>query len=76
MEAPICLIENTADDKLVVNPKAINILSKFNQPMVVVSIVGMYRTGKSYLMNKLSGSQRGKWLAVSVNPWDYWYVDV
>ncbi|XP_073491730.1 guanylate-binding protein 6-like isoform X1 [Aquarana catesbeiana] len=59
MEAPICLIENTADDKLVVNPKAINILSKFNQPMVVVSIVGMYRTGKSYLMNKLSGSQRG-----------------
>ncbi|XP_077306228.1 guanylate-binding protein 3-like [Lithobates pipiens] len=59
METPICLIENTADDNFMVNPEAINILSKFNQPVVVVSIVGMYRTGKSYLMNILSGSQRG-----------------
>ncbi|XP_077303126.1 guanylate-binding protein 3-like [Lithobates pipiens] len=59
MKAPICLIENTANGKLVVNPKAINILSGINQPVVVVAIVGLYRTGKSYLMNKLAGAQKG-----------------
>ncbi|KAM5153062.1 guanylate-binding protein 1-like [Mantella aurantiaca] len=59
MKAPICLIENTADGKLVVNPEAIEILSGIHQPAVVVSIVGMYRTGKSYLMNKLAGEQKG-----------------
>ncbi|XP_073491710.1 guanylate-binding protein 6-like isoform X2 [Aquarana catesbeiana] len=59
MEAPIRLIEHTENDKLVVNQKAINILSKSNQPVVVVAIVGMYRTGKSYLMNKLAGAQSG-----------------
>ncbi|KAM5151687.1 guanylate-binding protein 1-like [Mantella aurantiaca] len=59
MEAPICLIESKVDDKLEVNPVAINILSKINQPVVVVAIVGLYRTGKSYLMNKLAGARRG-----------------
>ncbi|XP_018428542.1 PREDICTED: guanylate-binding protein 1-like [Nanorana parkeri] len=59
MEAPICLIENTANGKFVVNPKAIDILSRFSQPAVVVAIVGLYRTGKSYLMNKLAGAQKG-----------------
>lgn len=59
MEAPICLIENTANGKLVVNSEAIHFLSGVNQPVVVVAIVGMYRTGKSYLMNKLAGAQKG-----------------
>lgn len=64
MNAPVCLIENTVENgkaTLVVNPEAIKILSKIQQPVVVVSIVGLYRTGKSYLMNKLAGAQRGEY---------------
>ncbi|XP_037357174.1 guanylate-binding protein 1-like [Talpa occidentalis] len=58
MPDPACLIENT-QNKLVVNPKALEILSAITQPVVVVAIVGLYRTGKSYLMNKLAGKKRG-----------------
>lgn len=59
MDCPVCLIENTKEGKLAVNAKAIDILSRISQPVVVVSIVGLYRTGKSYLMNKLAGAKKG-----------------
>ncbi|XP_046500996.1 guanylate-binding protein 5 [Equus quagga] len=58
MPEPLCLIENTKG-QLVANPKALKILSAITQPVVVVAIVGLYRTGKSYLMNKLAGKQKG-----------------
>lgn len=60
MEAPVCLIENRDDGTLQVNPVAASILSSIEQPVVVVGIVGMYRTGKSYLMNKLAKAHRGE----------------
>lgn len=58
MLEPICLIENT-EAQLVINQEALRILSSINQPLVVVAIVGLYRTGKSYLMNKLAGKRTG-----------------
>lgn len=58
MPGPICLIENT-NGKLVINPEALKILSAITEPLVVVAIVGLYRTGKSYLMNKLAGKKKG-----------------
>ncbi|XP_012516557.1 PREDICTED: interferon-induced guanylate-binding protein 1 isoform X1 [Propithecus coquereli] len=58
MPGPVCLIENTKG-QLMVNPEALKILSALTQPMVVVAIVGLYRTGKSYLMNKLAGQKKG-----------------
>uniref|UniRef100_A0A8C2UWK0 Guanylate binding protein 5 n=1 Tax=Chinchilla lanigera TaxID=34839 RepID=A0A8C2UWK0_CHILA len=58
MPEPLCLIENT-EEKLVVKEEALRILSAITQPVVVVGIVGLYRTGKSYLMNKLAGKQKG-----------------
>ncbi|XP_058394445.1 guanylate-binding protein 5 isoform X1 [Diceros bicornis minor] len=58
MPEPLCLIENT-NGQLVANPKALKILSAISQPVVVVAIVGLYRTGKSYLMNKLAGKKKG-----------------
>ncbi|KAM5267232.1 guanylate-binding protein 1-like isoform 1-T3 [Hipposideros larvatus] len=58
MPGPVCLIENTKG-KLVVNPEALKILSAIEQPLVVVAVVGLYRTGKSYLMNKLAGKSKG-----------------
>ncbi|XP_066124688.1 guanylate-binding protein 1-like isoform X2 [Saccopteryx bilineata] len=58
MAAPVCLIENT-EGQLVVNQEALKILSSITEPLVVVAIVGLYRTGKSYLMNKLAGKKEG-----------------
>ncbi|XP_004639333.1 guanylate-binding protein 4-like [Octodon degus] len=58
MEGPICLVENEKE-QLTVNSKALRILGKISQPVVVVAIVGLYRTGKSYLMNRLAGQNHG-----------------
>ncbi|XP_006898293.1 PREDICTED: interferon-induced guanylate-binding protein 1-like [Elephantulus edwardii] len=65
MPGPVCLIENI-DLKLKVNPEALKILSDITQPVVVVAIVGLYRTGKSYLMNKLAGKKKGFCLGSTV----------
>uniref|UniRef100_F7A865 Guanylate binding protein 3 n=1 Tax=Macaca mulatta TaxID=9544 RepID=F7A865_MACMU len=58
LPGPVSLIDNTKG-QLVVNPEALKILSAITQPVVVVAIVGLYRTGKSYLMNKLAGKKNG-----------------
>ncbi|XP_012998587.1 guanylate-binding protein 3-like isoform X1 [Cavia porcellus] len=58
MKGPICLVKNEKE-QLAVNSKAIRILDKISQPVVVVAIVGLYRTGKSYLMNRLAGQNHG-----------------
>ncbi|XP_054576787.1 guanylate-binding protein 6-like isoform X1 [Eptesicus fuscus] len=58
MMAPICLVENN-NEHLSVNQKALEILDQISQPVVVVAIAGLYRTGKSYLMNQLAGQNHG-----------------
>ncbi|CAO2600296.1 Guanylate-binding protein 1 [Lemmus lemmus] len=58
MPGPVCLIENVKG-QLVANQEALRLLSAIKKPMVVVAIVGLYRTGKSYLMNKLAGKKSG-----------------
>uniref|UniRef100_UPI00398E5A19 guanylate-binding protein 1-like n=1 Tax=Pristiophorus japonicus TaxID=55135 RepID=UPI00398E5A19 len=58
MEDPVCLIENSTSGELQVNQEALKILLEISQPAVVVGIVGLYRTGKSYLMNKLAGKRK------------------
>ena len=57
---PECLIENI-NVWLLVNPEALKILSAIRQPVVVVAIMGLNRTGKSYLINKLAGKNKGEW---------------
>ncbi|KAL6065882.1 hypothetical protein STEG23_027406 [Scotinomys teguina] len=59
MPGPMCLIENVKG-QLTTNQEALKILSAIEQPVVVVAIVGLYRTGKSYLMNKLAGKKAGE----------------
>uniref|UniRef100_A0A671K7A4 Guanylate binding protein 1 n=1 Tax=Sinocyclocheilus anshuiensis TaxID=1608454 RepID=A0A671K7A4_9TELE len=59
MPAPVCLIENDENGKLHVKKEAKDILDGINEPVVVVSVVGLYRTGKSYLMNRLAVQQPG-----------------
>lgn len=58
-KAPRCLLENTSGKEMKVNESTIELLRNIHDPMVVVAIVGLYRTGKSYLMNKLAGKQSG-----------------
>ncbi|XP_067308592.1 guanylate-binding protein 1-like [Pseudorasbora parva] len=59
MSAPVCLIENDENGKLCVRKQAKDVLDGIKEPVVVVSVVGLYRTGKSYLMNRLAGQQSG-----------------
>ncbi|CAI5781045.1 guanylate-binding protein 1-like [Podarcis lilfordi] len=66
MAAPVCLIENMPDGKLVVNREAAEVLAGIRQPVVVVAIAGLYRTGKSYLMNRLAGKRKGFCLGTTV----------
>ncbi|KAK2488601.1 hypothetical protein MC885_011079 [Smutsia gigantea] len=65
MRMPICLVENQ-EEQLSVNQKALQILENISQPVVVVAIAGLYRTGKSYLMNRLAGKNHGFQLGSSV----------
>ncbi|XP_067247286.1 guanylate-binding protein 4-like [Chanodichthys erythropterus] len=59
MDKPVCLIDTGSDGKLCVQQSALQILQQIQQPVVVVAVVGLYRTGKSYLMNRLAGKQTG-----------------
>ncbi|XP_048020761.1 guanylate-binding protein 1-like isoform X1 [Megalobrama amblycephala] len=59
MSAPVCLVENDENGKLCVKKQAKDILDGIKEPVVVVSVVGLYRTGKSYIMNRLAGQQSG-----------------
>ena len=51
-EGPINLIEFRRND-FILNEKALNILNSIKEDLIIVSIVGKARTGKSYLMNLL-----------------------
>ncbi|XP_009326426.1 PREDICTED: interferon-induced guanylate-binding protein 1-like, partial [Pygoscelis adeliae] len=66
MPEPVCLIENTQTKGLVVQEQALQVLSAITQPVVVVAITGPYRTGKSYLMNRLARQRKGFSLGSSV----------
>ncbi|KAL3866792.1 hypothetical protein ACJMK2_044061 [Sinanodonta woodiana] len=58
MPAPMCLVENTPDG-LIVQDDTVRVLSQIRLPMVVVAIVGPYRTGKSFLLNRLMDKRSG-----------------
>ncbi|XP_060796129.1 guanylate-binding protein 1-like isoform X1 [Neoarius graeffei] len=59
MQEPVCLVDNGPDGEMAVQQGALQILEQIQQPVVVVAVVGLYRTGKSYLMNRLAGKQTG-----------------
>ena len=39
--------------KFIVNPEAESIIRNLPSPLGVISVAGMYRTGKSYLLNRV-----------------------
>jgi len=58
-EGPINLIEFNRNN-FVLNEKALNILKSIEEDLIIVSIVGKARTGKSYLMNLLLNNNQSK----------------
>ncbi|XP_030641297.1 guanylate-binding protein 1-like [Chanos chanos] len=65
MPEPICLIGNDENGCMCVMREALDILEQITQPVVVVAIVGLYRTGKSFLMNRL-GRKKGFALGATI----------
>ena len=59
MEAPEPLVTTDESGMLSLNQKVVRYLDSVTQKLTVVSIVGSYRTGKSYLLNRLMGKQTG-----------------
>lgn len=84
METPLPFITWESDsDEPIVNEEAARIISSYQKPLFVVSIVGTYRTGKSFLMNRLMGRNdgfplgptimsetKGIWMWIRDHPWD------
>ena len=59
-ESPQLLIGTDSEGKVEVIESASEQVKSITKNMVVVAIVGMYRSGKSYLLNRLAGSNSGK----------------
>ncbi|XP_078476878.1 guanylate-binding protein 2-like isoform X3 [Lampetra planeri] len=56
---PLPFIVTDEKGMFYVDPDTAKIIAAINKPLVVVSIVGKYRTGKSFFMNRLAGSNTG-----------------
>ncbi|XP_053388988.1 guanylate-binding protein 1-like [Mercenaria mercenaria] len=61
---PLCLI----DEDINIVPEVLKQVKTIDCPLVVVAVTGLYRTGKSYLMNRLAGLKRGFQLGHTVEP--------
>ena len=59
-EGPITLIEFNHSN-FTLNENALNILNNIKEDLIIVSIVGKARTGKSYLMNLLLNNNQSKY---------------
>eukprot|EP00092_Neocalanus_flemingeri_P033931 GFUD01036897.1.p1 GENE.GFUD01036897.1~~GFUD01036897.1.p1 ORF type:complete len:702 (+),score=218.67 GFUD01036897.1:901-3006(+) len=59
MEHPQPFISTDEEGRLFLEPKMKNFLENIDHPLVVVAVAGIYRTGKSYLLNRLMGKQDG-----------------
>ena len=59
-QRPRCLVSNTADGRLEISRDVIDTLRDVTDPVDVVCVLGSYRTGKSYLMNKLAARNEGE----------------
>lgn len=52
-DCAIPLVTVQDDGKFEVNPAAVEMMESVKAPLGVVAVAGMYRTGKSYLLNRL-----------------------
>jgi len=65
---PLQLIRIDDDGKCHLQENAVSILNQIQGRLAVVGIAGLYRTGKSFLLNRLLGLQEGFEIGPTVNP--------
>lgn len=53
MDRAVTFIEADEKEGFKVNPRAIELLEAMDRPVAVISVVGKYRTGKSFLLNRI-----------------------
>ena len=55
--------------QFVINQEALEIIRQLQNPLGVISVAGMYRTGKSYLLNRMLLNRSGGFsVGPSINP--------
>jgi hypothetical protein len=64
----LSLVKIGKDGNFELDGNTLKKLSQLEGPVAVISIAGLYRTGKSYLLNRLLGRQSGFAVGPSVNP--------
>ena len=65
---PLPFITISPSGECVVEEYAAKILSQIKGRIAVITVAGLYRTGKSFLMNRLIGMQDGFEIGPTVNP--------
>jgi len=83
MDKPHPFIITRDDGHLEIKPNIFDYLNSVTKPLVIISVAGLYRTGKSYLLNRLLGKEvgfplgstvqsetKGIWIWVSPHPMD------
>lgn len=70
IDEPISLLSyNQVSRGFSVNPEAIEFLKSLGSPVAVISVAGLYRTGKSYLLNRvLLNRKSGFGVGPTINP--------
>jgi len=67
-ERPICMISIDPSGNFLLQQEALTIIKNIKKKLAVITIAGQYRTGKSFLLNRLLGRQNGFELGSTVNP--------
>ncbi|XP_045197032.2 guanylate-binding protein 1-like [Mercenaria mercenaria] len=57
--SPLCLIKNDENGQLSLEMEVIEEISKIEDTVNVIAIAGPYRSGKSYLLNRLANTEQG-----------------
>lgn len=65
---PLLFINIDEQGKCVINPEALAVIRSIQTPICVLSVAGLYRTGKSFLLNRLLGLQDAFEIGPTVNP--------
>ena len=65
---PLLFINIDEQGKCIVDPEALAVIRSIQTPICVLSVAGLYRTGKSFLLNRLLGLQDAFEIGPTVNP--------
>ena len=65
---PLQLVRIDDDGRCHLQDAALSILNQITGKLAVVGVAGLYRTGKSFLLNRLLGLQEGFDIGPTVNP--------